>query len=117
MRDLHELAPEKDAARHGSPSVVSLQAWKELGILASPFDMREAPTGEPGSDCGPREVDRTEMKETVIVLRVQHKKPLPPIATDIIAQRAYSWLYSQGVEAGVTATLAELPKEPGKEGK
>jgi len=33
----------------------------------------------------------------------------------MIAQRAYSWLYSHGVEAGVIATLAPLPKEPGKE--
>jgi hypothetical protein len=55
------------------------------------------------------------MTETLIVLKVSHKKPLPKDATDMIAQRAYSWLYSQGVEAGVIATISEPPKEPGKE--
>lgn len=61
MRDLHELDAKDHASGDGAAQVISLQAWKELGILASPFDMREAQTGEPGSDCGPREVDRTEM--------------------------------------------------------
>lgn len=53
------------------------------------------------------------MTETIILLKVTHRKPLPELATDTISQRAYSWLYSQGVEAGVTATLVEVPKELG----
>jgi hypothetical protein len=57
------------------------------------------------------------VKETVIVLKVTHKKDLPPTVAEAIAQRAYMFLYSQGVEVSVTATLAELPKEPGKEGE
>jgi hypothetical protein len=55
------------------------------------------------------------MTETVIVLKVTHKKDLPKDATDAIAARFYGWSYSHGVEVSVTATLAELPKEPGKE--
>jgi hypothetical protein len=57
------------------------------------------------------------MNETVIVLRIQHKKPLPKDATDAIAQRFYGWAYSQGVEVGVSATLAQRPKEPGADDK
>jgi hypothetical protein len=55
--------------------------------------------------------------ETVLILRIQHKKPLPAGVTDAVAQRFYMWAYSQGCEVGVTATLAELPKEPGREEK
>jgi hypothetical protein len=57
------------------------------------------------------------VKETVLILRITHKKPLPEGVTDAVAQRFYMWSYSQGVEVGVTATLAELPKEPGREDK
>lgn len=57
------------------------------------------------------------MTETIITLKVVHKKPLPDNAAKAIEQRFYSFCYSQGCEVGVTATLAELPKEPGKEDK
>jgi hypothetical protein len=55
------------------------------------------------------------MTETIIVLKITHKKPLPPESTDAVAQRFYGWAYSRGVEVSVTATLSEMPKEPGKE--
>jgi hypothetical protein len=45
------------------------------------------------------------MNETTIVLKVTHKKPLPPNATDVVAQRFYMWAFSQGCEVGVTATV------------
>lgn len=51
------------------------------------------------------------MNETFILLKVTHKKPIPEIATDIVAQRAYMWFYSQGIEVGVTATLVETPEK------
>jgi hypothetical protein len=57
------------------------------------------------------------MTETVIVLKVTHKKDLPKDATDVIANRVYGWCYSQGVEVSVTATVDEPAKEPGKEGE
>ena len=49
------------------------------------------------------------MNETFILLKVTHKKPLPQMLTDIVAQRTYMWAYSQGVEVGVTASLVEVP--------
>jgi hypothetical protein len=59
------------------------------------------------------------MKETKIVLTVQHKKPLPDGVTDVIAQRFYMWAYSQGCEVGVNAeVLLPLPvKEMTEEAK
>jgi hypothetical protein len=57
------------------------------------------------------------MTETVIVLKVTHKKDLPKDATDAVASRFYTWAYSRGTEVTVTATIAELPKLPGKEGE
>ena len=44
---------------------------------------------------------------TVLQVVIDHNKPLPAKVslTDIAAQRIYGWLYSQGVEAGVQATL------------
>lgn len=53
------------------------------------------------------------LNETIVLLKITHKKPLPKLVTDTIAQRAYSYMYSQGVEVGVTATLVEVPKELG----
>lgn len=51
--------------------------------------------------------------KTIIVLELDHKKPLPSSVTDTAAQRIYAWLYSQGVEAGVSAKLlTEVPAEP-----
>jgi len=55
------------------------------------------------------------MKETLITLKILHKKDLPKDATDAVAQRFYGWSYSRGVEVSVTATISELPREPGKE--
>ncbi len=57
--------------------------------------------------------------KTVIVLEIEHTKPLPnktPL-TDVVSQRVYGYLYSQGVEAGVRAALAQMPKEPGDESR
>jgi hypothetical protein len=51
--------------------------------------------------------------KTLIVLEIDHKKPLPtksPI-TDIVAQRVYGYLYSQGCEAGVQARVEVEVKE------
>lgn len=51
--------------------------------------------------------------KTLIVLEIDHRKPLPektPI-TDVIAQRLYGYLYSQGVEAGVQARIEVEVKE------
>lgn len=53
------------------------------------------------------------MNQTIVILTIDHKKPLPAGATDVIAQRFYMWAYSQGVEVGVRATVAQQPKEPG----
>jgi len=55
------------------------------------------------------------MKETLITLKILHKKDLPKDATDAIAQRFYGWAFSRGVEVSVAAAIAEVPKEPGKE--
>jgi hypothetical protein len=53
------------------------------------------------------------MTETIVLLKIVHSKPLPKLTTDTLAQRAYSFFYSQGCEAGVTATLVQVPKELG----
>jgi hypothetical protein len=48
--------------------------------------------------------------KTILQIEITHSKPLPdktPI-TDIVSQRAYSYLYSQGCEAGVKATLLNI---------
>ena len=45
--------------------------------------------------------------KTRITLEIDHRKPLPdktPL-TDIVSQRVYNFLFSQGCECGVTATL------------
>ncbi len=55
------------------------------------------------------------MTETIVTVKILHTKPLPKEALDTIAQRTYSYLYARGCEAGVTAALAQMPKEPGKE--
>jgi hypothetical protein len=57
------------------------------------------------------------MKETLITLKIRHRKNLPALTTDVLAQRAYAWLYSQGVEVGVTASIVVYPPEPEDEGK
>jgi hypothetical protein len=54
------------------------------------------------------------MNETLIVLRVKHKDPLPADATDVVAQRFYGWALNKGVAVDVTATLATIPKQPGE---
>lgn len=53
------------------------------------------------------------MTKTFIVVEIDHKKPFPektPI-TDVVAQRIYGYLYSQGVEAGVQARIETEVKE------
>ena len=48
--------------------------------------------------------------KTYYLVEVDHRKPLPTgklDPTDVISQRVYMWLYSCGVEAGVTAKLLE----------
>jgi hypothetical protein len=51
--------------------------------------------------------------KTIVILTIEHKKPLPvrvPI-TDISAERIQNYPYSQGCEATVTASqLSEIPK-------
>jgi hypothetical protein len=117
MPDLHELATKEDPASHGTSAVLYVFPWKGLRILPSACDVREASTRQAGGDPGAAKVDRAEMTETLITLKVTHKKPLPESAVKAIEQRFYSYCFSQGVEVGVTATLAELPKEPGREDK
>lgn len=55
--------------------------------------------------------------KTTLLIEVTHTKPLPkqPI-TDVAGQRIYGWLYSQGVEAGVKASLLDdaFKPEPGE---
>lgn len=51
--------------------------------------------------------------KTILILTIEHTKPLPdktPI-TDIASQRLYGYLYSQGVEASVRASLVPDSKE------
>lgn len=43
--------------------------------------------------------------KTILQIELDHKRPLPENVTDAIAQRAYMFLYSNGCEAGVRATL------------
>jgi hypothetical protein len=52
------------------------------------------------------------MNETYLIVKITHKKPLPEKVdiTDIAGQRLYAWLYSQGVEASVRASL--VPQKP-----
>jgi hypothetical protein len=45
--------------------------------------------------------------KTIVILTIEHIKPLPaktPI-TDVISERTYNFLYAQGCEAGVRASL------------
>lgn len=117
MPDLHELAAKEDPASHGTSAVLYVFPWKGLRILPSACDVREASASQAGSYRGETQMDREQMRETIITLRVVHRKDLPKLAAEKIAEKFYGWSYSQGVEVGVTATLAELPKEPGREDK
>jgi hypothetical protein len=45
-----------------------------------------------------------------LTIERSHDKPLPGDLTDAIAQRAYMFLYSQGCEVGVKATLMVASK-------
>jgi hypothetical protein len=58
---MHPLEPAQDTSRDGASAVLYVFPWKGIRIPTAARDMREAQTGEPGSDCGPREVDRKEM--------------------------------------------------------
>lgn len=45
--------------------------------------------------------------KTLLILTIEHTKPLStktPI-TDVVSERVYNYLYAQGVEAGVRASL------------
>jgi hypothetical protein len=51
--------------------------------------------------------------KTILIVTLEHSKPLPdktPI-TDVVGQRLYAYLYSQGVEAGVRASLVQEKPE------
>lgn len=52
------------------------------------------------------------MNKTRIILTITHAKPIPEkiekTLAETIAQRAYSYLYSQGVEVGVDGKLAQI---------
>jgi hypothetical protein len=51
--------------------------------------------------------------KTIVILTIEHKRPLPdkvPV-TDVIAERTYKYLYSQGVEVGVRASLVQEKRE------
>lgn len=53
-----------------------------------------------------------EGRTVVIQLEIQHRKDLPDDAAEQIAQRAYGFLYSRGVEVGVRAKLMVEEPEP-----
>lgn len=56
------------------------------------------------------------MTETIITLKLKHTKPLPAMTAEVVAQRAYGWLYSQGIESGVEAVIQpEMQALPVKE--
>lgn len=55
--------------------------------------------------------------KTILIVTIDHTKPLPAKVeiTDIASQRLYMYLYSQGIEAGVTATqCTQVPSKPEK---
>jgi hypothetical protein len=45
--------------------------------------------------------------KTIVILTIEHSKPLPTKApiTDVLSERTYNYLYAQGVEADVRASL------------
>jgi hypothetical protein len=43
--------------------------------------------------------------KTILVIEIDHNKPLPDKAEEIAGQRIYGWLYSQGVQAGVNSRV------------
>ena len=48
------------------------------------------------------------MKKTVLLVEIQHIKPLPTKdleVTDVAAQRLYTWLLNLGISAEVSAKL------------
>lgn len=97
---MHQLAPEKDPASDGKAQVLCLRSWKELGVLSPPSNLSQASTSIPGSNR-----EEKSMDQTIILLTIEHKKPLPKDAAKVIEQRFYMWAYSQGVEVGVRATV------------
>jgi hypothetical protein len=55
--------------------------------------------------------------KTIVIVTIEHAKPLPSKVeiTDIASDRLYGYLYSQGVEASVTATqCTQVPAKPEK---
>jgi hypothetical protein len=56
---------------------------------------------------------------TILILTIEHKKPLPTKApiTDVVSERIYNYLYAQGVEASVRASIAQEKAEPWEQDK
>jgi hypothetical protein len=54
------------------------------------------------------------MSETKFLVTLTHKKPLPEQVGSVLADRIYSYLYAQGVEAGVNVREMN-PPNPGDE--
>ena len=52
------------------------------------------------------------LNETLLIVKITHKKPLPKRVdiTDIVSDRLYGYLFSQGCEASVRASL--IPQKP-----
>ena len=46
--------------------------------------------------------------KTVLIVEIDHKKPMPDSATDIIADRIYSFLHARKCECGVTVKAAVI---------
>ena len=46
--------------------------------------------------------------KTVLIVEIDHKTPMPDSATDIIADRVYSFLYARRCECEVTVKAAVI---------
>lgn len=53
------------------------------------------------------------MKETIVLLKVTHDKPLPELSGQKAAEHFYNWAHAKGSKVVVTATLVEVPPELG----
>ena len=100
MSDLHELEAQ-GVESNGSARVFDLRTRREIHVLPTHASMPETPASPARGDAGPAGMAQDPMTETILIVRIQHTKPLPEKVEDIAGQRIYGWLYSQGVEAGV----------------
>lgn len=52
------------------------------------------------------------LNETLLIVKITHKRPLPQRMdiTDVVSERTYNWLYANGCEASVRASL--VPQKP-----